>query len=536
MAPEIVSGTEIARAIPDNAHILTIGMTLVGASESILSAIESRFLKEGHPFGLTLIHPAGQSDRTGGIQHLAHEGLVRRIIGSHWGLSPRWMELISEDAVIAYCMPQGQMTHWLRSMAAGLAGHLTPIGLGTFIDPRQEGGKMNKRTRDCPDLVRVVHVSDQEYLWFEAVPIDWVFVRGTQADTVGNIAAQEEPMKLELLPAVMAARRWRGRVVAQVKQIVDRGGIPPRQVEIPGVHVDYIVRAENPETQHRQTSSWVYDPNYSQIGVRDSNNDLSMPDNDGLDMRRVIGRRAIFELHAGDIINVGTGIPNDVIGPELYREGIHDTVTLTVESGIYGGVPVGGVDFGISKNPDALIEHPYQFDFYNGRGVDITFMGFAEIDEQGNVNATKFGKRATGAGGFIDITQCAQTVVFLGTFTANDLKTRIEGQHLQIINEGQVQKFVKRVQQISFNGPMARFRGQSVLAVTERAVFRLTTAGWVLEETAPGIDRDIDIIAHMGFRPIIAENLHTMASEIFSMGRLNLFKRITTNFRGGGNQ
>lgn len=527
---KLTPASEIARAIPDGAHLLTVGMTLSGASEEVLSALEERFLKEGHPHGLTLIHSAGQSNRVGGIQHLAHEGLVTRIIGSHWGLAPRWMQLISSDSVVAYCMPQGQLTHWLRSMAAGLHGHLTPVGLGTFIDPREEGGKMNNRTRKHPDLIKLVELLGTEYLWFEAVSIDWVFIRGTDADSMGNISAQEEAMKLELLPAVFAGRRWKGNVVAQVKRIVERGTIPPRQVEVPGVHIDYIVRAGDPETQHRQTSSWMYDPNYSEIGFRTTETTGDVPDG-GIDVRRLIGRRAVFEVRANDIINVGTGIPNDVIGPELRRERVDDLVHLTVESGVYGGTPVGGVDFGISRNPDALIEHPYQFDFYNGRGVDITFMGFAEMDSEGNVNATKFGDRAAGAGGFIDITQSARRVVFLGTLTAQGLQVEGVGGQLRIIKDGSVSKCVERVQQVSFNGRLALKRDQSVAVVTERAVFRLGPDGWILEEVAPGIDLEGDVLAKMKFRPILSENLRQISPRVFSEERLDLSERLETKGR-----
>lgn len=516
-----VSAVDVARAIPDDANLLTVGMTLVGASESILTAIETRFLATGHPRNLTLIHCAGQSNRVAGIQHLAHEGLVGRIIGAHWGLAPHWMELISSNAVTAYCLPQGQMTHWLRSMAAGMPGHLTPVGLGTFIDPRIDGGKMNDRTRGLPDLVRVVRVLDQEYLWIEAVPVDWVLIRGTEADDVGNVAASEEPMKLELLPAVFAARRWGGKVVAQVKRWVNRGEIPPRQVEVPGVHVDYVVRAEDSTTEHRQTSGWEYDPNYSSVGYRDRGAAADGA-SAALDVRRVIGRRAVFELRLHDIINVGTGIPNDTIGAELTLEDAGDLVTLTVESGVYGGTPVGGVDFGISRNPDALIEHPYQFDFYNGRGVDITFMGFAEVDAHGHVNATKFGDRAAGAGGFIDITQSARRVVFLGTLTAQGADIRINSGGLKIVKEGRVSKFVSTVQQISFNGQLALERGQAVMVVTERAVLRLGEDGWVVEEIAPGIDLNRDVLAHMAFVPRISDHLRTMSAGIFSSEALNL--------------
>lgn len=516
---EFVDAESLALRIEDGQTVLTVGMTLCGASETVLAAIESRFLTSGHPRNLTLIHCAGQSDRQGGIQHLAHEGLVRRIIGSHWGLAPQWMDFIAHDVVEAYCLPQGQMTHWLRSLASGLNGHLTPIGLGTFIDPQQGGGKMNTRTLPAPDLVHRVTVQNDEYLWIDAVPIDWAVIRGTRADTRGNISAEEEAMKLELLPAVLAARRFSGHVVAQVKEIVPRGALNPRLVEVPGAHVSFVVQVEDVARDHRQTSGWTYDPSYSQLGWNPSLETMAVKP---LDVRRVIGRRAIMELTPGDMINLGTGIPNDVIGAEVLREGVADAVTVTVESGVYGGNPTGGVNFGIAKYPDALIEHPYQFDFYNGRGVDVTFMGFGEADVQGHVNATKLASLATGAGGFIDITQKARKVIFCGTFTAQGLRVQVDQGHPHIVQEGQVRKFVSQVQQISFNGQRAMGQGQEVMIVTERAVLVLTPTGWELREIAPGIDWNRDVLSQMAFVPRVAEPLRRMDPQIFREALLGL--------------
>ncbi|MGC8487886.1 MAG: acyl CoA:acetate/3-ketoacid CoA transferase [Clostridia bacterium] len=523
MGPEVVEAGEIAARIPDGAHVLTVGMTLAGASESILTAIESRFLAEGHPHALTLIHSAGQSNRQDGIQHLAHEGLVHRIIGSHWGLAPRWMDLISHDRVVAYCLPQGQMTHWYRSMAAGLPGHLTQIGIGTFIDPRQDGGKMNERTRSEPDLVHVVQLRGEEYLFIEAVPVHVVIIRGTVADTVGNLSAREEAMKLELLPAVFAARRFDGTVMAQVKALVPRGTLNPRQVEVPGAHIHYITVARSPETEHRQTASAAFEPRFSSQGFHRSLREAAVGP---LDARRVIGRRATWELRAGAIVNMGTGIPNDVIGPEVLNEGAGDLVTLTVESGVYGGRARGGIDFGIAEYPDALIEHPYQFDFYNGRGVDVTFMGFGEADESGNVNATKLGDRATGAGGFIDITQRARTVVFCGTFTAQGLTVGIKDGRLSVEREGTVPKWVSRVQQVSFNGRRALESGQRVVVVTERAVFALTTRGWQVTEIAPGVDLERDILLQMAFRPLVQDPLPVTSRLVYTDAPMDLSARL----------
>lgn len=510
LQPTFLSGQEAAEQIQDGQTILTVGLTLMGASESILRPLEKRFLETGHPKDLTLFHAAGQSDRQRGIQHLAHEGMVKRIIGAHWGLAPKWMELISHNRVEAYCIPQGQVTHLLRSMSSGQKGLLSKVGLGTFIDPRIEGGKMNDRTRKLPDLIEVVQFQNEEYLYYHQVPIDVCLIRGTTADENGNITFEDEALKLEVLPAVLATKRFGGKVIVQVKRVAKRGTLHPKQVVVPGAFVDVVVVSDHPEEDHRQTSSFYYDPAYS----GDIRVPIDQTDQKSLTVRKMIGRRAAMELHPHAIINLGTGIPNDEIGSVLVEEGVSDQVLLTVESGVYGGVPLGGIDFGIAKNMEALIEHTTQFDFYIGTGVDFTFMGVGQVDAQGNINATKFGDRSTGAGGFIDITQFAKNVVFCTTFTVRGLEVKLNNGHVQISNEGAIKKFVNQVEQISFNGRRAIEQGQKVLVVTERAVFQLTKDGWELIELAPGIDLEKDVLGQMDFQPIIRE-VKEMKAELF---------------------
>ena len=518
MKAKFLSAEEAVSLIKDGATVATVGMTLVGMAEAILKAIEKSFLETGRPRDLILVHSAGQSDGELGIQHLAHEGLVKRIIGSHWGLAPRWMEMITQNKVEAYCLPQGQIAQLYRSMACGLPGKMSKVGLGTFIDPRIEGGKMNRRTQSLPPLVEVMNYQGEEYLFYKAIPLDVVIIRGTTADEMGNITTEEEAMKLELLSATLAAKRFGGIVLAQVKQVAQKGTLHPKEVVVPGVFVDAIVVVENPEVDHRQTSSWVFDPAYC--------GDLRVPETAleplPLSIRKVIGRRAMLELYPGAIINLGIGIPNDVIGYIAAEEGISEDIMITVESGIYGGVPAGGIDFGIAKNTWALIEHTNQFDFYNGAGVDFAFMGAGEMDSEGNVNATKFGDRATGCGGFIDITQFAKHVVFCSTFTAQGLQVDFSEGKVRILQEGKIKKLVNRVQQISFNGMLARRKGQKVHFVTERAVFELQQEGLVLVEIAPGIDLQRDILSQMEFQPKIAPNLKIIDSAIYQEGPFGL--------------
>lgn len=510
--PEFITAKEAVDRIKSGSTICTIGMTLVSACESILKELENRFLETGSPNQLTYMHTCGQSDRkAGAVFHLAHEGLTKRIIGGHWGLCPKMMELISANKVEAYNLPQGQMANMFHSMALREPGKISKVGLGTFIDPRIEGGKMNDRTKPLEDIVDVVEIDGEEYLRYREIPIDTLLIRGTYADENGNISTQEEAMVLELLPAVMATKRFGGQVICQVKKVVKARTISPKEVVVPGVLVDAVVVCEEPEENHRQTSSWYYDPAYSGQAWAPESKTEPIP----LNVRKVIGRRAMMELEPDVVINVGTGIPNDVIGAIIAEENISDDVTITVESGIYGGVPAGGIDFGISRNAQALIPHDRQFEYYNGAGIDFTFMGAGEMDQEGNVNATRMGDKAPGAGGFIDITARAKNVIFCSTFTGKGLKVEFDENGLRIVEEGKIRKMVKAVQQISYNGKIAGDTGQNMVYVTERAVFKLTPEGPMLVEIAKGVDIQKDILDQMDFEPLIAKDLKYTDTRIY---------------------
>ena len=522
MKANFVSAAEAAAMLKDGATVATVGMTLIGAAESILKAIENRFVTSASPANLTLVHASGQCDRVGGIQRLAHVGLVKRIIGGHWGLAPKWMDLITSDQVEAYNLPQGQLAQLYRSMACGLPGKMSKVGLGTYIDPRVEGGKMNARTKALPDIVEVMHYGGEDYLFYKAIPLDCVIVRGTTADEMGNISFEEEAMKLEVIGAVLAAKRYGGKVLVQVKRQAKYGTLHPKSVVIPGYFVDAIVVCENPEADHRQSSSFYFDPSLCGDLVIPEAAVTALP----LTLRKVIGRRAIMELKPGAAFNLGTGIPNDVIGAIAAEEGISDDILLTVESGVYGGIPEGGVDFGIAHNTAALLEHSVQMDFYNGAGIPYTFMGAGEMDAAGNVNATKFGDRCTGCGGFIDITQNAGHVIFCSSFTARGLEVDFSGGKVRIVKEGSEKKLVSKVAQVSFNGELARKSGQKVHFVTERAVFEFRPEGPVLIEIAPGIDLERDVLAQMDFTPIIASDLKITNASIYSEAQFGLRKML----------
>lgn len=517
--PIFVTGEQAAAMIESGKTIATIGMTLVSASETILKALEKSFLETGAPNNLTLMHSCGQSDRDRGIQHFAHEGMLRCIIGGHWGLQPKIMKLIAENKILAYNFPQGQFAQLYRSMAGGEPGKITKVGLGTFIDPRLDGGKMNEVTKDQPDLIDVVTIGGEEYLRYKPIPIDYCIIRGTRIDENGNLSTEEEAMSLEVFSAVMACKKFGGKVIAQAKYKVPANSIHCKQVTIPGVFIDAAVICPDPDVDHRQTHSFAFNPAYcGNIRTPDDDNSSAID----LTVRKVIGRRAMMELSENDILNVGTGIPNDVVGPIIAEEGLSDDVTITVESGIYGGVPMGGIDFGIAKNNFALVRHDDQFDFYNGQGVDVTFMGAGQVDAEGNVNATRLGPNPTGAGGFIDITTNAKHIVFCSTFTGKGLECSFEGGKVTILKEGSLIKFVNKLQQISYNGLIARKKGQKMHYVTERAVFELTPDGLMLTEIAAGIDLQTQILDLMEYKPLISENLKIIDPRIYMDGKFGL--------------
>jgi propionate CoA-transferase len=514
---KLMTADDVLKWIPDGVTVATVGFTLMGACETILRRIERSFLETGSPRSLTLFHAAGQSDRVNGIQRLAHPGLVDKIIGSHWGLAPKWGELIFRNEVEAHCMPQGQLVHLFRAMASGKPGNLSKVGLSTFIDPRVEGGLMNDRAKAKGSMVEVVQLQGEEYLFYRAHPIDVAIIRGTTADEFGNVTMEDEAVKLEAISVAQAAKRYGGKVIIQVKNYVKRGTLPPRDVIIPGIYVDGVVVSEFPEQEHRQTASAFYDPVYTGSLKVPVGSLASLP----LNIRKIIGRRGVMELFPDAVVNLGTGIPGDTVGPVASEEGVLDRIVLTVESGVIGGVPEGGTDFGIAKNMEAIIDQAYLFDYYNGSGVDITYMGAAEIDQNGNVNVSKFGTRVVGCGGFIDITQPAKQVVFLSTFTAGGLEVEIQDGKLRILKEGEHKKFLQEVRQITYSGTYAANREQLVLFVTERAVFRLTNEGLELSEIAPGVDLERDILSQMEFRPVIPPNLRQMSAALFSESSMN---------------
>lgn len=508
----LITAQQAAALVSDGDTVAAIGFGMIQLPEHLLFALERRFLQTGHPRDLTYVHSAGQGNQQGaGIDRFAHEGMLKRLIGGHFRMSPRICQMILDNQFEAYNFPQGVIALLYREIAAKRPGLVTHAGLGTFVDPRLEGGKMTAQTTE--ELVQVVELAGREWLLYPSFPIDVAFIRMTAADPHGNMTHCREACIMEALALAMAAHNSGGIVVAQVAELLDEP-LAPHEVDVPGLYVDHVVVA--PPEHHWHSGDREWEPAF--LGLSDDAAD-GTPAVLPLDERKTIARRAATELFDGAIVNLGIGMPEGVASIAA-EEGIFDRLHLTIESGTIGGVPAAGHSFGASTYPIAMISHVDQFDFYSGGGLDLAFLGLAEFDPHGNVNVSRFGNIVAGCGGFIEITQNARRIVFCGTLTASGLQAEVGGGQVRIVQEGKLRKATRQVQQVTFSGPEAMRRGTAVLYVTERCVFELRPEGVTLTELAPGVDLQRDVLAQMDFQPLIASDLKAMDPRIFTETRM----------------
>ncbi len=496
MKNKVISADDAIALISDNDVICTTGFVQSCIPELLHAALEKRYVETQSPKNLTLIMCAGAGDSKGlGTGRLHHEGLLGRVIAANFGRMPKVAQAAQENKIQGYNLPQGIISKLYRSCASGSMGLFSKVGLHTYVDPRLGGGKVNEVTKD--DIVKVVDVDGEEWLFYKATPINVALIRATSADPSGNLSMEKEALTLDVLAQAMAAHNNGGVVIAQVERIVEQGSIKPKDVKVPGILVDCVVVANDP-VMHRMNYGVMYDPSLSGE-IRVPVDAIAKME---LDERKIIARRAAFELPLNGAINLGVGAP-DGVAAVAAEEKVTPYLTMTTEAGAVGGVLAGGSSFGSSANAHSILDQNLMFDFYHGGGLDLTCLGMAECDEQGNVNTSRFGGRLNGCGGFIDISQNSRAVVFAGTFTAGGLDVEIAYGKVKILNEGRARKFVKKVEQITFSGNYAAKRRQPVIYVTERCVFELTPGGLELIEVAPGIDIEKHILPHMDFKPII---------------------------------
>jgi propionate CoA-transferase len=503
---KVITAQQAAMLIQDGVTIGASTQGLSGWAEEVAIAIEERFLKSGHPKNITLVHSCTCGDyKKRGTTHLGHEGLTQRLICGHTLTSPNMIKLIEQNKIECYLLPQGVICQLWRAIAGKKIGVITSVGLGTFVDPRIDGGKITSITKE--DLVSVIEINGQEQMFYKPFPVDVALIRGTIADQNGNLTMDNESVIMEALPLAMAAKNSGGIVIAQAHNLAMANVLHPKNVKVPGTLIDYVVIAK-PENHH-QTQQTYYDPALAGHIKVPLDELPPMP----LDARKIIGRRAAMELKADDVINLGVGIPA-VIASTVAEEGMSQAITITTELGVFGGVPSNGLDFGGAYNAEAMIEHAAMFDFYDGGGLDAAFLGLAQADQHGNVNVSRFGNRVAGPGGFINITQNSKKVVFCGMFTLGSEEV-VENGMLRITKEGTGKKFIKDVEQITFSGRFAKERNIPTTFITERGVLLLENGQYILTEIAPGMDIERDIFAMMDFKPAVSQHLKKMDPSLF---------------------
>ncbi|MDD7363474.1 MAG: CoA-transferase [Peptoniphilus sp.] len=506
---KLIQLEQAVQCVKDEDVVVVSGFLLQTTPSEILTELGERYKKESSPKNLTVLQAAGIGDnKNEGIYEISHLGMIKRYITGHFANNQRLIQQANSNAIEAYNFPQGVISKMYRNIASGFYGEITKVGLKTFCDPRLEGGKINDAATE--NLVELLEIGGEEYLYYKAPKIDVAIIRGTTADEQGNITFEEESCTVDAREIAMATKASKGKVIVQVKYMADSKSINRNDVVIPGIFVDYVVLSKSPETKHRQTPANFYSPAIA----GQSRVSIDVSDSYPLNERKVIARRAAMELRCGDVVNLGIGIP-EIIGTVAHEEGFGEDIILTLEDGMIGGTPLGGADFGSSVNAMASLPMNQQFDFYNGGGLDCAFLGFAEVSAKGDINVSRFGDRIAGCGGFIDISQATKDIYFVGTLTAGGLKEYVEDGRLVIDREGKRKKFLKETEQITYSADFGLESGQNVTFITDRCVMKLSEKGLVVTEVAPGIDIGRDIIDQMEFEPIVAEDVKQMDPRIF---------------------
>jgi len=485
--------TEMAAEIPDGATIALTGSGTLLLADDIFAAIEQRFLNEGHPCNLTLIHALGIGDGKGrGLSRFAHKGMVRRVIGGHWSWSSEMQELARNNEIEAYTFPAGVISTLFRESGAGRPGVITKVGLETFADPEVAGGKCSDKAVE--DLVERIIIDGETWLRYKPLKVDFGIVRGSGIDKFGNLTTGNEPCDLDAFAVALVACNSGGKVFAQAREMLEQPILPARLVTIPGTFVDAVTLVP----EQRQSDDHVYDPAVSgevaRTGVTVRREPQAGP-------RGIISARAARELKPGMTVNYGFGIPSGV-SPAADPKVVEQCWEL-VEQGLHSGDLLDGPMFGAARYPAAIISSSQQFDFFAGGGLDIAFLGMGEASGNGDVNVSMLGPSVVGPGGFMEISTGARKLVFCGTFETGGLRASDNNGSLVIEQAGRIPKLTEAVRHVTFNGHQAMKRGQEVLYVTERCVFRLTDEGMLLEEVAPGVDIQSDILDRMQFSPII---------------------------------
>ena len=507
---KLITADDAASLIKDEMVVGVGGFVGFGTPEELLIAIEKRYTETGQPVNLTAFHSPGIGDsKTKGMNHFAHEGLLKRLICGHVGLAPKLGQLCADNKVECFIIPQGVCSHLLRAAGGRKPGLITHVGLKTYADPRIEACKGNQAAKDSGyEVVELINFDGKDYLFYKAVPLDICFLRGTYADEAGNVSLVKEAVHGDQLEMAMATKNNGGIVIVQVEKMVSRGALPVKDIKKPSALVDYVV--ESTPENHWQS---FLEPGYRPELTGEIKIPAAAIQPMELNLRKICGRRGAMMMKKGNVVNLGIGVP-DAVAAVAGEEGISDQIILSIESGVLGGVPTGGVGIGGTVNPEAILKQPDNFDFYDGGGLDMAFLGLAEVDERGNVNVSKFGGRVVGPGGFINITQNAKIVGFCGTFTAGKMKYEIKDGELHILEDAPGIKFKKAVEQITYSGDYGIETEQPAYYITERAVFKRVLEGMKLIEIAPGVDLQKDILDKMEFTPIM-DDIRLMDERIF---------------------